>query len=168
MKHISALKLQFDRLPVTEANYALYDRLMSLDISVYKPILDEILAGRLDIEDTRPMFNVTINSIVNPVAMGTPLNQLITNAAGLKANLINRVFNKTQVIKEADIGNASMVSTLQQQIADNYFAQTGIQLTTNQISVLVIAVQNTQKLNLTTQQSKAAQIVASNLLSVKP
>lgn len=57
MPNISVLKANFDRLDIVEDNVELYEALLILDQSEFIPIMEEILAGRLDINDLTSFFN---------------------------------------------------------------------------------------------------------------
>ena len=101
MNSIEELKNRFDLLPVDSNNMKLYQKLLHLDISVYKPLMDEILSGRMDIEDTRPIFSSFFSD--SKKSFYTSILQkrtLINNADDLKNNLITRLASPEKNIRE--------------------------------------------------------------------
>jgi hypothetical protein len=166
MQNVSELKGTFDRLPVSTGNYSLYERLLALDQSVFKPLMEEILAGRLDIEDTRPLFNVNIRQIVG-AETGISTNKIIQTSDDLRRNLVNRVFSPNEVIKEITLPRIDIMD-LKMQIAEQYTAKTGQTLTDAQMQVILVAVDATRDITATSGGNKDEQQIYVNAMSAKP
>jgi hypothetical protein len=166
MQNVSELKGTFDRLPVSTGNYSLYERLLALDQSVFKPLMEEILTGRLDIEDTRPLFNVNIREIVS-AAEKISTNKIIQTPDDLRRNLVNRVFSPNDVIKEVTLPRIDIMD-LKMQISEQYTAKTGDVLTDAQMQVILVAVDLTRDISATSGSSKEEQQIYVNAMSAKP
>jgi hypothetical protein len=166
MQNVSQLKGIFDRLPVTNDNYRLYERLLDLDRSVFKPLMEEIIAGRLDIEDTRPIFNINIQH-VKTVIDEKRLPRLIQTPQDLKRNLINRAFAPNEVIKEITLPNLE-INDLRMIIAEEYALKHGVQLTDREIEALIVAVNGTKMIDALSGDSKGDQIKYADAMATKP
>jgi hypothetical protein len=173
MPSISLLKEQFDALPIDSTNIDLYAALLAADISDYKPLMQQILAGTLDIEDTRKLLpnDAQYDRFGDKNAdarIGLTDDQLAQN---MKNNLSTRLFGG-DVIKE-NVFFRPDVSSMQTLIAQNFAKITGQTLTQDQIdSILPImneeVIQELNVANLSMDDVKAVQSVFSDLLSVKP
>ena len=100
MPHISELHAMFKRLDITSKNIALWEALLQLGISTFKPIMNEIISGRLDIEDTRKILP---NKLVT--SMNKRLDRRISDNKDyfdiLANNLMSRINGDgTDIIKE--------------------------------------------------------------------
>lgn len=170
MIHIKELQDKFSSLDVNSKNYALYERLLLLDISDYKPLMQEILDGRLDIEDTRQLFNNVIPSS-NKKSTNRNLSENIVDT--MKSNLIARLTgeNTSDIIKENQLFFNNL-DDYKYAIAKEYESQTGNTLTDDEINSILVVVQETyyQQLNLEDidGQNKEAQIFMSDKMSYKP
>jgi hypothetical protein len=165
MANISLLKKKFDLLPIDENNWELYQRLLNLDISVYKPLMEEILDGRLDIEDTRPLFASylprTIDNARNEVSKK---RMLINNEDDLKNNLIVRATNPDNVIKEVTIKKQNYEDT-KLLVIEKYETYHEVKLTENQKRVLIIAMDNYENTDIDLYGNKEKQSKLSDKLS---
>lgn len=172
MPSIKVLKTKFDELVVNSTNIALYERLLTLDISDYKPLMEEILLGRLGIEDTREVFK---NNMLLAAFGGEVVNdpRISTNMAEtMKANLLERMKGSgDNLIKE----NLVFPSTedLKDQIADRYFKEYGIKLPPEDIVKLLPIIENEliSELSLNNNagtRDKADQLIYSDQLAFKP
>ncbi|WP_368880303.1 hypothetical protein [Proteus mirabilis] len=89
MNHIKVLYDNFQKLDINDKNFLLYQRLLDLDISDFKPIMEELLSGRLDIEDTRKILLNDFSSTFNQEEKFNPFlkdsDQLLRN------NLLKRL-----------------------------------------------------------------------------
>jgi hypothetical protein len=173
MPSISLLKEQFDALPIDSTNIDLYAALLRSDISDYKPLMQQILAGTLDIEDTRKLLpnDAQYNRFGDKntdARIGLTDEQLAQN---MKDNLSARLFGG-EVIKE-NVMFRPDISSMQTLIAENFTKLTGQTLTQDQInSILPImneeVIQELNVANLSMDDVKQVQLVFSDLLSTKP
>jgi hypothetical protein len=137
MASISLLKEKFDALPFSEDNIALYSILLQLDISDFKPIMEEILSGRINIEDTRAVFANTVNSSwdngyskIEDTRISTDISETI------KSNLIARMSgNGNDIVKENLIFPDT--TDLKYQIAAQFKETYGITLPAEDIEKLL-------------------------------
>ena len=170
MIHIKELQDKFSNLDVNSKNYVLYERLLLLDISDYKPLMQEILDGRLDIEDTRQPLNNVIPSS-NKTSTNRNLSENIVDT--MKSNLIARLTgeNTSDIIKENQLFFNNL-DDYRYAIAKEYESQTGNTLTDDEINSILVVVQETyyQQLNLEDidGQNKETQIFMSDKMSYKP
>jgi hypothetical protein len=170
MQNVSQLKGYFDRLPVTTENYPLYQRLLDLDRSVFKPLMEEIIAGRLDIEDTRPLFNIHILYVIQNVRTAVSekrLPRLIQTPQDLKQNLINRAFAPNEVIKEITLPNLE-INDFRMIISEQYAAKTGETLSEREIDALIVAVSGTKEIDALSGDTKADQLKYADAMATKP
>lgn len=171
MPHISELHEMFKKLDITSNNIALWEALLQLDISTFKPIMNEIISGRLDIEDTRKILP---NKLVT--SMNKRLDRRISDNKSyfdiLANNLMSRINGDgTDIIKENIV--VYNVDHYKIQIAEQYEKETGNKLTSEEIeSILliadIIAYQELNTTNIQGAEAKKLQNVYSNLLSFKP
>lgn len=171
MPHISELHAMFKRLDITSKNIALWEALLQLDISTFKPIMNEIISGRLDIEDTRKILP---NKLVT--SMNKRLDRRISDNKDyfdiLANNLMSRINGDgTDIIKENIV--IYNVDHYKIQIAEQYEKETGNKLSPEEVeSILliadIIAYQELNAANIQGTEAKKLQNVYSNLLSFKP
>lgn len=171
MPHISELHAMFKRLDITSKNIALWEALLQLDISTFKPIMNEIISGRLDIEDTRKILP---NKLVT--SMNKRLDRRISDNKDyfdiLANNLMSRINGDgTDIIKENIV--VYNVDHYKLQIAEQYEEETGNKLSPEEVeSILliadIIAYQELNATNIQGTEAKKLQNVYSNLLSFKP
>jgi hypothetical protein len=170
MIHVKELQDKFSKLDVNSKNYFLYERLLLLDISDYKPLMQEILDGRLDIEDTRQLLSNIIYSN-NKISTNRNLSENIVDT--MKSNLISRLTgeNTSDIVKENQLFFNNL-DDYKYAIAKEYEEQTGNTLTDDEVNSILVIVQETyyQQLNLEDidGQSKDTQLFMSDKMSYKP
>lgn len=165
MLSISELKKKFDLLPVDESNWELYQNLLNLDQSVFKPLMEEILAGRMDIEDTRPIFAKYFPRMADTYRQRVAEKRMLINDADdLRENVARRYHDPQSAIREVSLTDPAYEDVRQQMIAD-YEAETGETLTERQRSALLIAMSETQKTDIDLYSDKQKQTRLSDLMS---
>lgn len=173
MTSISILKAQFDALPFSESNIALYELLLTLDISDFKPVIEEILSGRITIEDTRQLFANNVASLWNSNSIKVLDARATDNiSATIKNNLIARIVgNSNDIVKENLMYPDN--TDLKYQIAAQFKADYGIDLPKEDIERLLplVEVELYSELSLNNKGNatldKDHQIYISNALSYK-
>lgn len=108
MSDIKLLKDKFDSFNVNRSNRQLYEKLIDLDRSVYKPLMDKILAGQLDIEDTRPIFSFFYDFYGENKRLSgrrNILNHIIKTNEMFVRNLRDRLFHPENYVNETYIEN---------------------------------------------------------------
>ena len=105
---IKLLKFTFDSFDINPSNRFLYERLLDLDRSVYKPLIEKLITKELDIEDTRPIFSL----FYDYGFMQKKLNRrqqrykaLINTNSSFINNLRNRIFHQNDYVNETYIEN---------------------------------------------------------------
>lgn len=164
MKHIKELKAIFDRLPMSIGNLALYTNLLDLDRTVFKPLMEEIIAGRLDIEDTRPIFNINLEKFRTETVKRL---KLINTEADLRSNLSNRVFNPSLVAKEATLSRLD-IEDIRDSLASDYTERTGLTLSKTERDAILVAFNAMKDIDAVYAGSKTDQQKYTDALSVKP
>lgn len=175
MASIKLLKDKFDALVFSETNMVLYEALLRLDISDFKPVMESLLSGEIDIEDTRKIFANDIKT--DWLGRYIPLSQKDARlspdiAETLKSNLVARLSgNGDDIIKENLI--YPDLSDLKRQIADTYAEEYGETLTPAEIEMLLPIVENELYVDMNIQndnavRDKADQRYISDSLSYKP
>lgn len=175
MPSISLLKDKFDELNVTAQNMELYELLLYSDISDFKPVMEQILLGRLDIEDTRQIFYTVVNhkwltgsgrDVIKDVRISDNIMDTIKN------NIIAVLNNDEKaIIKESII--IPNQSQLKNEIATEFKKRTGMELSKEEIEMLLPIV-NTELfielslVNPNAIKDKEHQNLFSDLLSLKP
>jgi hypothetical protein len=171
MISIEELKKKFDLLPVSTANWELYQNLLSLDQSVFKPIMEEIIEGRMDIEDTRPIFGKYFPKMVETMrgdlydAYGK--RHLINTPDDLKQNLILRAMAPDRSIREVTLPS-SAYEDIKATILTKYEEETGDTLTDSQKKALLIAFDAFEKTDNDMYANKDRQIRLSDMMSGSP
>ena len=180
MPSISLLKEKFDKLLISNENIHLYDALLYLDISDFKPVMEEILLGRIDIEDTRQLFSIMVNypwmnqsdKPYDPFEKLADQLYYPNTAQAVRDNLMARLEgNDGRVIKEAPAFPNQI--ELKARIADEFFRSTGQQLAKEDIEKLLPIVKSELMMELSLYNNNAVkdksyQLVISDLLSIKP
>lgn len=173
MTHIKYLKEKFDVLPVAESNIHLYERLLDLDLFDFKPIMEAILEGRLDIEDTRQIF--TYNGDIYPSGVsvrdsGLPpiSDDVFTN---VKTSTVQRYSGDPDIVKESLI--YPNMDDIRHEIAETFFERTGQRMTEEDIDAVIPPVLSELVLTLNLADSeglrtKQDQLIVSDRLSYKP
>ena len=141
--------------------------------------MEEILTGRIDIEDTRKLFSTDINYAWSNQYAEYQVKETLSDprvstdiGATIKANLRNRFLgNEDLVIKEA-VAYPNQ-DDLRANIADEFFRRTGTQLSKEDIDRILPIVKaelfvEISLLNPNAVKSKDYQLVLSDLLSFKP
>ena len=165
MQSISQLKAKFERLPVDENNWELYENLLALDQSVFKPLMEEILAGRMDIEDTRPIFAKYFPRMAeNFRNRVSEKRKLINSTEEFRENLSRRYTNPESAIREITLRDPSYDDIKQEMIA-SYEAETGKTLTDSERKALIIAMSETEKIDVDLYDDKSKQTRLSDLMS---
>ena len=176
MANISLLKTEFDKLPVDIDNMMLYEALLYLDISDFKPVMEELLTGRIDIEDTRPIFYNTYVSYywlfeknrqeIKDVRLSKKVMDTIQN------NIISKISGDEKgIIREGII--FPDLTNMKIEIANEYFERTGNKLTNEEIDMLLPVV-NTELfvelslINPNANKDKEFQNIFADLLASTP
>ena len=168
MINVSELKKKFDRLPVSKENWELYLNLLSLDQSVYKPLIEEIIEGRMDIEDTRPIFAKYYPKIVDNFRKEVTNKRMLINTPDeLKQNLLLRAEAPDQAIKEVSITNFNY-EDVKHDVITAYEQESGSQLTDNERKALLIALNEYEKTDIDLYSDKSKQTRLSDLISGSP
>ena len=165
MQSISQLKAKFERLPVDENNWELYENLLALDQSVFKPLMEEILAGRMDIEDTRPIFAKYFPRMAETFRDRVNKKRwLINTTEEFRENLSRRYTEPEKAIREITLRDPAYEDIKQEMIAA-YEAETGETLTESERKALIIAMSETEKIDIDLYGDKTKQIRLSDLMS---
>jgi len=173
MAHIKALHENFSELVITNENIALYQALLELDISTFKPIMNEIISGRIDIEDTRKILS---NRLYNDnkykkterrLSDDSNYKEVITN------NLISRLLGDGKNIIKENIVINNNIDHYKQMIAEEYEKEYGIKLSDTDIEDIlliadIIAYQELNYQNISDNNAKNTQLSNANYLSFKP
>lgn len=178
MPSISILKEKFDNLPMTADNMALYQVLLFTDISDYKPVMEQILLGKIDIEDTRQIFynysnynwaryeNKNLAENIYDARISTNIMDTISNniVAALEGN-------EDAIIKESII--IPTQDNLKNQIASEFKKRTGLTMTKAEIDAILPIVNSElfvelSLLNPNAVKDKEHQNLFSDLLAFKP
>lgn len=171
MAHIKSLHDSFTSINITDDNFSLWQKLLDVDISDYKPLMEKLLSGELDIEDTRPLLEnivtTSYESLNKESRLSKDLNQTI------KSNLTARLFADGEVIKE----NALFIHNkddYKEAIAQKYFEKTGNFLSESAKAKILVIIEEQiiQELNMSNyagyEDPKAIQLRYSDMMSVKP
>jgi hypothetical protein len=134
MPHIKELKARFDLLPMDANNFPLYQQLLNLDQSIFVPVMDQILSGRIDIEDLRSFFSQNIPARLVDIMKSPTFNQYKSMENVVKDNIIARFFT-SNAIKESIVPLDD--TDLKYQAAAAFSKATGIPLTDEQISSII-------------------------------
>lgn len=165
MQSISQLKAKFERLPVDENNWELYENLIALDQSVFKPLMEEILAGRMDIEDTRPIFAKYFPRMAETFRDRVNKKRwLINTTEEFRENLSRRYTEPEKAIREITLRDPAYEDIKQEMIAA-YEAETGETLTESERKALIIAMSEIEKIDIDLYGDKAKQTRLSDLMS---
>lgn len=174
MPNISELKKEFDKLPMSLENYPLYSNLLFLDISDFKPLMEALLVGNLDIEDTRPIFSPFVNfQWVKPSQnLKDPRIALDSDAEYLASSTVERINgNESAIIKESlAFPNTQSLKKL---IAEEYKRREGIELPEEDLVKLLPIVQEEMVIELSLYNQNAVkdkdyQLLLADLISIKP
>lgn len=175
MAHIKELQVEFNSLPVSNDNIKLYAALLTLDQYEFKPVMEGILTGRIDIEDTRRIFynngyfrhnDRNYNTTVKDARVSTDIGKTIAD------NIQARLFGKEDnIIKESIIGLDN--NDLKKDIAKEYTRRTGETLSTEDIDALLPILETQLYVELSlynpnTNKDKEHQNRFSDLLAYKP
>jgi hypothetical protein len=167
MESIQSLFKKFKQLPITNENFFLYERLLSLTQIDFFTLISEILQGRLDIEDTRSIFyeKTTINRSIN------------TNNA--LPNLINENNLSTQIQTNYNnilFGNQSTKEALmlldftdEKFRIQNELAKQGVIISDADVEEIIIGKENYKTVSTDIEKTlnKEQQLYFSNLLASK-
>ena len=168
MINVSELKQKFDLLPVDKNNWSLYQNLLDLDMSVFKPLMEEILEGRMDIEDTRPIFSKYMPRVVNAVRNEVEnKRRLINTEEEFRQNLVRRALTPDEAIKEVRVANPAY-DDIKGVMIDKYEEATGDKLTESQRRAMLIAMEQTQYFDIDLYGNKEKQVRLSDMLSGSP
>lgn len=173
MKSIKDLLKRFEALDVNLHNIDLWKRLIYSNMSDFKPLMQELLDGNLDIEDTRVILPTNITRFNNPYQAK---DRLISddNPQVLMTNILKRLFPNTtkgEVIREAVV-SVKNIDDYKHIIARAYQRLTGRTLTENQIERIVPEIDRYVTLqinvdNMNVKDVKATQIKYANALTPK-
>ena len=162
--NIKELKAKFDRLPVTPENYKLYEALLDLDRTVFVPLMEEIIEGRLDIEDTRPLVSSSL--MIEELPVSEERLPILQTGEDLKKNVAARLFDPTNYIREVQIEDFS-VDGEREAALDAFEERTGIRLTPAQRSAFLASKPRMNRVDVST-SNKDLQIRLTNRLSPDP
>lgn len=149
MQNAIELKKLFDKLDVNLNNRKLFENLLDLDRSVFKPLIEKILTGDLDIEDTRPIFSIFLSKPIGENQLASKMF-LIDTPSKLLKNVSDRLFNPESFIKEADISNIDQIEETKIQVINSYQQSSGVILTDGEKKALVVAIDAYVKNDITT------------------
>jgi len=122
----------------------------------------------MDIEDTRPIFNIAVANILNNLNLtSNGLPPLIQTGSDLKNNIINRAFSPNNVIKELNLPNL-LLNDYRLQISDAYTASTGQTLTDSEFNALIVATNATVFVNSASGANKDQQTKYFNAMATTP
>lgn len=97
MENIQKLRERFDKLDVNESNVMLYESLFKLDYETFFPIMEEILDGRIDIEDLRSFFYKNKELTSNTGSAGLPLlTENRTVPENIKDGILAKLFESNR------------------------------------------------------------------------
>lgn len=167
MQNISELKAKFNRLPVNKENWELYQRLLDLDMSVFKPLMEEILEGRMDIEDTRPIFGGRLISAIRSTRFKEKKRKIVETDADLRKNLALRATNPEMAIKEVRLQNREY-DEAKSAVIESFERDTGRVLTDGERRALAIALDEQEDVDVDLYDSKERQTRLSDMLSGGP
>jgi hypothetical protein len=149
-------------------NVGLYEKLLELDRSVFTPLMEEILGGRLDIEDTRPVLGITMGAV--SVSGGDLLEgqrrPLVQTPEDLAANVKARLFAPEEYIREVEVPDRTAADVVAEAVA-KYEERTGTKLSQPQIDALVRAREFVEKTDVGS-WGKTGQTILSARLSPDP
>ena len=145
MAEIAQLKTRFETLRIDRDNLFLYERLLDLDRSIFKPIMRKILDGELDIEDTRPIFSVGFRYAY--ASDEARRMWLIDSREKLAANVSNRLFDQDRYVKEFEVENVDEVENVKSSVIEAYEARTGETLSASQRAALAVAVEGMMRID---------------------
>ena len=165
MLSIENIKKLFDLLPIDDTNRSLYQNLLRLDISVYKPLIEEILEGRMDIEDTRPIFSSYFPSSKNSFTKKIlEKRRLITSPEEFKQNLITRLVSPEKNIREIVLLSNEFYE-IKREIIEKYEKDNSVSLSSGEKNALFIAYGFYEKTDLDYYGNKEKQTKLSDLMS---
>lgn len=178
--HIKQLKKLFDELPVHPDNEKLYYDLLKLDMADFKPIMEAIIAGKIDIEDTRQILKLRFLSTFerlfkNPIdaRISRNENELVNN---MRENLLDRMFGTGSKIIKENIGFFQNIDDYKRIVANAYYEETGERLSDKEIDMILPAIQERymQELNtvnyglMSIDGAKEMQLLISDYLTYRP
>lgn len=164
--HSSILLNKFLALNITIDNIDIWKKLLSVDMSIYKPVIESILNGDIDIEDLGnylygDYYNIYYNDGEEPF-----LKDFKTVEDFFNSNIYNKIVNNnTEFIKE---GFMSIINNEQyrQIIIDKYEAKNG-KLTEEQKNMLFIPEVTLAILNVNFERIKP-EMINYNIFSNEP
>lgn len=175
MPSVKVLKTKFDDLSFTSDNIVLYAHLLTLDMSDFKPLMEEILLGRIDIEDTRQLFQNEIETewsgkYFTPTLSDPRISNDIIET--MKSNLSSRLAGEGDNIIKENLLFPSQAD-IKDKIAQQFFEEHGIRLSPEDVE-RILPIVETQLfaelsiVNTNGVRNKADQLIISDQLSFKP
>lgn len=163
---IKLLKFTFDSFDINPSNRFLYERLLDLDRSVYKPLIEKLITKELDIEDTRPIFSL----FYDYGFMQKKLNRrqqrykaLINTNSSFINNLRNRIFHQNDYVNETYIENDEYEET-KKFVIESYEVTRKEKLTEEEKRKIILALDTMIHVDFRTAGKRAQRIID----SIKP
>lgn len=175
MLHIKELKTKFDSLDVNLDNFYLWEKLVNSTYQVYKPIMEKILSGEIDIYDTEELLEVETAKKGYKAAISKNDPTILETRNHIKNDLLKRIFGKDypemDIIKEVKTLVANL-DDYRELIAQLYYKKTGAKLSPVQVEKIIPEIEKEILLqinyeNINTSQPKEDQIRFSNALANK-
>ena len=178
--HIRVLKKLFDELPMHPSNMGLYQELLSLDMVEFKPIMEAILDGRIDIEDTRQILR---NRFITEFGklFENPKDPRISRSTEalvqtMKDNITKRLFDNGKDVVKENIGFFRNLDDYKNAVANAYYEETSRHLSDEDIARIVPIMEQryVQELNMANlggggeKENKKIQLKISDLLAHRP
>lgn len=139
MQNSIEIKKLFDRLNINTTNRLLFENLLNLDRTVYKPLIEKILSGELDIEDTRPIFSIFLSK---PIGENNTVSKMFLIDSNYKfiKNMSDRIFDPLNFIKELELSNKDQVEETKMKVISDYQKDRNVILTENEKKALIVAI----------------------------
>ena len=165
MENIMKLKEKFDSLPISDENVDLYRKLFDLDIADFKPVMEGLLSGEIDIEDTRKLFQNDPDLKTPPGVRydaSSPLPMNADTVDSITANIISSLTEDSpRTIKETLTYPSP--DTFKNRIAAMYKDQTGITMTPEEVNALIPIIEEELFTSMALGQSKGTRNKADQL-----
>ena len=178
--HIRVLKKLFDELPMHPSNMGLYQELLSLDMVEFKPVMEAILDGRIDIEDTRQILRNRFITELGKLFENPKDPRISRNTEALvqtmKDNITKRLFDNGKDVVKENMGFFRNLDDYKNAVANAYYEETGQHLSEEDIARIVPIMEQryVQELNMANlggagaKANKEIQLKISNLLAHRP
>lgn len=150
MQNISVLHEKFANLPVSSDNYSLWGSLLSIDQAVFKPIMEQILAGKLTIEDFRPFISKFIDYLRYDSSIARQTERFLTedvdDAELIKTRMSELLFGSDQTVMEVTLERTTEVDILDD-IRTDMNATLGLNLSREDVAAMATGIAQTEKIS---------------------